>query len=202
MSIVRSRVSIKQWTQSLLSVAKMRPSHCPSCRAPSQPFGEPLCLVGHGVRDRIVRGPLDLDSLAPALRTCVSCRRYRCLACSAVMLVVPAGVLPRRHFFGPAIALALFLLGAGETPIDEVRRTIGGTTPFQDAIPNVWRTLSIWTHAAAAGKIFSRIATISHIGCLRAAATAVASALAGYAKMEAGERSMSRLVFSGAGHAI
>ena len=37
------------------------------------------------------------------------CRRYRCIRCGAVLLVVPRGIAPRKHYGFAAIAMALAL---------------------------------------------------------------------------------------------
>lgn len=39
----------------------------------------------------------------------VVCRRYRCTRCCAVLLVVPRGIAPRKHYGYAAIAMALTL---------------------------------------------------------------------------------------------
>ncbi len=198
MSIVVSSVSIKRWMSSSPTVASVRPPRCPACDRASRVFGASLCLIGHGLRSRIVRGPLDVDGDAPPDGTRVICRRFRCKGCDELVAVVPCGVLPRRHFFGPAIALALYLFGAAATPVDEIRDTIGGSWPPEFAEPNVWRTLAIWIRAAADGRIFSRVGRSSCTTGLRVAASTVASAIAGYAPIDARSASSKQLVFDGA----
>jgi hypothetical protein len=54
-----------------------------------------------------VRGVLEVDGKPGVV--VVAVRRYACQSCGAVMTVVPAGMLSRRQYSGPSIALALHL---------------------------------------------------------------------------------------------
>jgi hypothetical protein len=49
----------------------------------------------------------------PPATTTLVCRRYRCMSCGAVLLVVPRGVAPHKHYGYAAIAMALTLSGRG-----------------------------------------------------------------------------------------
>ncbi len=60
-----------------------------------------------GVLERQLRGVLEVGG-APGVVVLSVCR-YACLACKAVMTVVPAGMLARRLYSAPSIALALHL---------------------------------------------------------------------------------------------
>jgi hypothetical protein len=50
-----------------------------------------MMLVGHGTRERQVRGPLAPGAMA--LDTVIRARRYRCRGCGAIVTVVPRGVI-------------------------------------------------------------------------------------------------------------
>jgi hypothetical protein len=106
--------------------------------------------VGHGVRDRQLRGPLEPDA-APAVAT-LWVRRYRCLECKAVITVVPRGVAPKRHFSASAIGLALYVYGVLDASAAEVSRRLG----MWGAGPGAWRTLSRWTAAIESATLLAR----------------------------------------------
>ena len=54
-------------------------------------------------------------------------RRYRCTACNATLSVVPADVLPRKHFGAVTIALAFALYGVLRQSLDAVYRELNPT---------------------------------------------------------------------------
>jgi hypothetical protein len=105
--VIRAAVGIKAWIAKLPGVDEVRPAQCVGCGTASRPVGEKLAVHGHGVLERQLRGVLDVDG-APGV-VVLSVRRYACLACKAVMTVVPAGMLARRLYSAPSIALALHL---------------------------------------------------------------------------------------------
>jgi hypothetical protein len=85
----------------------------------------------------------------------IRCRRYRCTACGAVLIVVPRGVAPRKHYGYGAIAMALTLwLLVGE-PVREVRRRVCAWQITREATSS-WPTLRRW--AAAFGERFAQTA--------------------------------------------
>jgi hypothetical protein len=103
-------------------------------------------LHGHGFRDRAILGPPDPDAVPT--KTLVGCRRYRCLGCKALLLVVPQGVAPRRHYGLAVIAMGLTLWAVMQQCPREVRErvcvargTVWGTE---------WPTLRRWARAARA----------------------------------------------------
>lgn len=74
------------------------------------------------------------------------CRRYRCTTCGTLLLVVPRGVAPRKHYGFAAIAMALALwLLIGE-PVREVRRRVCAW-PVTHARTSVWPALRRWRRA-------------------------------------------------------
>lgn len=83
------------------------------------------------------------------------CRRYRCTTCRAVLLVVPHGVAPRKHYGYAAIAMALALwLLVGE-PVREVRRHVCAWS-VTHARTSVWPTLRRWRRTF--GDTFAQVA--------------------------------------------
>lgn len=105
--MIRAAVGIKAWIAKLPSVDEVRPTRCVGCGTASRPVGEKLAVHGHGLLERQLRGVLEVGG-APGVIV-LSVRRYACLACKAVMTVVPAGMLRRRQYSAPSIALALHL---------------------------------------------------------------------------------------------
>jgi len=105
--VIRSVIGIKAWLAKTPHVDEVRPAHCAGCGAASRPVGEVLAIHGHGLLLRQVRGVLSLQD-QPGM-VVVSVRRYACQRCRAVMTVVPAGMLARRQYSGPSIAVALYL---------------------------------------------------------------------------------------------
>ncbi len=79
-------------------------------------------------------------------------RRYRCRCCNAVLVVVPRGVMRRRHFGAAAIALALLRFGAGARVV-EIRREVGGHGETA-----AWPTLRRWVRAGRQARLW---------GCVR-----------------------------------
>jgi len=104
---MRSAVGIKAWIAKTPCVDEVRPAHCAGCGVASRPVGAGLVIHGHGLLARQVRGVLAID--APPGVVVVLVRRYACQLCRAVMTVVPAGMLARRQYSSPSIALALYL---------------------------------------------------------------------------------------------
>ena len=58
--IVYSAVEVKKWVERVPGVEQVRPARCSRCGAASRPLGAPLVVVGHGLRDRQVRGPAEV----------------------------------------------------------------------------------------------------------------------------------------------
>ncbi len=126
-----------------------RPKACARCHVASRQPGRRLSVVGHGVRERQLRGPA-----APGQRPCVRVilvRRFLCVVCRAVMTVVPSEVIAGRLFSGPAILLGLFLWGHGGQTQEAVR---GALDPWTGLRSRGWRALNRWTRAALSGKLW------------------------------------------------
>ena len=79
-------------------------------------------MHGHGQRDRQILGPPEVN--APSTMTIVACQRYLCTSCGAVIMVVPRGIEPRRHYGRAAICLALALWALAGQPTTVVRTRV------------------------------------------------------------------------------
>jgi len=97
-------------------------------------------------------GPTALDGTPAALT--VPCRRFRCVACSAVVLVVPRAMLRRRWYSACAIALALALSGIGRESPSAIRRQVSpfGKVGYQAA--RGWVTLRRWIDDVRSQRLF------------------------------------------------
>ena len=119
-----------------------RPLRCPRprCLAPAR-NGSRIVLHGHGVRSRSVIVPPTMGE-RPNLTECW-CRRYRCTACTAVISVLPIGVLPRYLYSVFAIVMAFLQvveepIGRGATDAIAYKRQ--GMNPTRSWRPRVdWR---------------------------------------------------------------
>ena len=134
------------------SVDEVRPARCPCCGSASRPSGQGLRLHGHGLRVRQMLGPQ--EALGKAVAVEVSCRRYLCLICDAVVLVVPGEMLPRRWYSASAIAQALALFGLGQKSPAEIRRQ---TSPFKVVGTTAaagWATICRWCDDVRDGRLF------------------------------------------------
>jgi len=149
-------------------VDEVRPARCPVCDGASREPGRTLSVVGHGTRQRQLRGPLALAA-APTVEV-IEVRRYRCMRCDAVLTVVPREVEPRRHYTRPAIVLALALWGLCGASATTVRRTI---SPWRITTTTGWPMLRRWT-AAVARRVLVPTACPSPPATARAIAARVA----------------------------
>jgi hypothetical protein len=133
---VRSSVGLASWSERTPSTAAVRPTHCPACQKPGHPAGEPVRLVGHGLRTRQVRAALDPES--PVISIAVTMRRYRCRDCGAAIQVLPAEILPRSRYSLTAMARAIGMVGFGERSVAETRQLVG------DGQRRDWPALRRW----------------------------------------------------------
>ena len=83
--IVHCALEVKSWALGPPSCEAARPPRCPACKAASREPGRALVIVGHGLRERTVEGPVMADG--PPVLTEVMTRRYRCRSCEAVLVV-------------------------------------------------------------------------------------------------------------------
>jgi hypothetical protein len=149
--VVHSFIDVKSWAAAPPSVEVARPACCPHCGRVSRIPGEPLGLVGHGLRDRQVRGPVEPGAQASLLTLRV--RRYRCRHCRATVTVVPRGCVPARHYGAAAIALSCVLYGMRA---ESLRVTRARVSPWRSTEPG-WPAMGRWLRAIEGGAIFARV---------------------------------------------
>lgn len=184
-------IDVKEWAKRVPAIGRVRPRRCPCCEAPAQPVGGRLGIVGHGLRDRQVRGPLDPRGVGGFV--IVRVRRFRCLTCSAVISVVPRGVAPGRHFGAGTIGLAIALLSAGVCTL-AVRDRAGG---YGAAEATEWRTVRDWVQAGLEGRLVRSLQRLA--GLDRAhGARRLASLIAGHAPPGVTSSRLETLAFVGA----
>jgi hypothetical protein len=145
--IIYCALDVKGWLEQPPNVDAVRPGQCPGCKSASRPVGHPLGMHGHGLRERQVRGPPEADA-APTVIV-VQCRRYRCLGCGAILLVVPRGIAPRKHYGHAAISMAFALWGLVGRTAWEVRTQVCAWR-IPSAAATGWATLRRWAQAAGA----------------------------------------------------
>jgi hypothetical protein len=176
--MVPSAIEIKRWAQSVPPVGDVRPARCPACTAVGAPIGKPVVIVGHGLREREILGPVEHEDPAGG-SIVVLLRRFRCRACAAVLTVVPRGVLRLRRYsaFAIAWALALFgLLGLTVTGVRE-RVTSWRATPYTSNL--AWAALIRWTRDVRDRRLFPGLPRPPPSVTLRRVAARAAMALAG-----------------------
>lgn len=152
--IIQSVIDVKSWLARLPTVDEVRPAHCVLCDVASRCPGEALMLWGHGLRERLLRGPLTPDGVPQDL--VVQARRFRCRACHGVLLVVPRGVVAGRRYAAAVIAWALALFGVVGLSPAEVRRRCSPDEVVGYTAAGRWVTLRRWAQAIRAGRLFAR----------------------------------------------
>jgi hypothetical protein len=198
-SVVQSEIDCKSWQRRLPTVEEARPARCPCCGAASCAVGAPLQLHGHGTRERQLRGPGDPDQ--PATTVGITARRYRCIPCGAVLVVVPREVLPGRLYSAAAVALALALWGLVGAAAAEVRRRVCPATILGDAAAASWATLRRWAQAVSRGVLFPSVPKPGAGAPLRSIAASAAAAIAALGDPSTRGLSIERRAFLGAAHA-
>ena len=138
--IVYSAIDVKKWAQEIPSVDVVRPGCCSRCGAASRPSGAGVVLVGHGSRERQVRGPAWSQG-EPEIKVIVV-RRYRCRLCGGLTTVLPRGLTARRHYSASAIGLSLCLYGMRRLSVGETRQRVC-TWPIGFETER-WTTLPAW----------------------------------------------------------
>jgi len=136
------------------SVEAVRPAHCVRCKAASRPVGQNLVVVGHGLRERQVLGVQAFGGRP--LNRAVNCRRYRCLQCQCVMVVVPAGVFGCQRYTLLTIALALVGVVDG-VAASRLRKQLSPLETFEEG----WASIRRWLRAVRVGKLFRWILGVS-----------------------------------------
>jgi hypothetical protein len=196
--MIHSAISVKSWQERTPSVEAARPARCPCCAAAGSPVGERCQLHGHGLRERVVQGPL-----APGERSTtvtILARRFRCVVCHAVLLVVPAGVLRLRRYTAMAIGYAFALFGLlGQSPV-AVRQAVSAWPVVGATAAAGWATLKRWTRAARAGTLFAGRSRDPPRTPLRSVAEAVAAWLSALVPPPCSSVPSPMLAFAGGAH--
>jgi hypothetical protein len=154
--------------------------------------------VGHGLRERQLRGPTEVEG--QAREQVVQQRRFRCRSCGAVMVVAPVQVLRRRLFSSVAIALGLSLYGIDRQPAAAVRERINPWRVVGATAARGWQTLLNWAAAAGLGALLPMRRTVS--GTPRQVASAVCRALSALAPPAFRAQSVNHQVVAGTVHAL
>lgn len=142
-------------------------------------MGGNLGLHGHGLRERDQWGPVELG--APPAVIGIRARRYRCLGCGAVIVVVPRGVARRRLYSAGAIALALAAWAvSGQTPA-AVRGRVSPHRIIGPTAASGWASLRRWSRAVRAGRLFPVVRASPESATLRQVAARAATTLAAVA---------------------
>jgi hypothetical protein len=151
--------------------------------------GGGLGIHGHGRRDRWVLGVVGLGE--PAGSVVVVGRRFRCLGCGCVMLVVPREVSPWRRYALGTIVLALAGFSLGETA-QALRARLSPGKSFEEG----WPALGRWLRAVATGKLLRWIRGVSELAG-RALAERVSAVLAEASGVDARSASFEARVWAG-----
>lgn len=146
--IIHAERDVKAWSEDFPDIDLVRPRQCPVCGAAARPPGRALGIVGHGVRDRQVRGPLAPGE--PPGTITIQVRRYRCRGCEAILTVGPRGLATFRHYAAVAIGLALRMVGVLGLSTAEARRRI---SPWQSFEVGAWVSVRRWLNAITDGRL-------------------------------------------------
>lgn len=162
-------------------------------------MGGRIQIHGHGLRERQVCGPPDPDGAPVAI--VVTGRRYRCIRCDAILLVVPRGVLPRRQYSAAAIGFALALWGLVRATALVVRRRVSSAKKLGINALLGWVTLRRWAKAVRRRDLFAKAPSASPSATLRDVAAVAATALAASADPTTRHLPLEHRAFFGAAHA-
>lgn len=131
----------------------------------------------------------------------ITARRFRCIPCGAVLVVVPREVVAGRLYSAAAIALALALWGLAGAAAAEVRRRICPAAILGFAAATSWATLRRWAQAVARGALFPSAPRPQAGAALRHVAASAAAALAALSDPTTRQLPIGRRAFLGAAHA-
>ena len=150
-------------------------------------------VQGHGTRDRDLRGPREPEGKPET--TTVAARRFLCILCGAVVMVVPSEVVPGRHYSATAIGIALALFGILKVGAREVRARVCTLGTVGYAAAEGWQTLRRWIHAVRAGVLFPFVREVAPGWPLRRVAERAATTLEAWAPIAlAGQPRLVRVV--------
>lgn len=153
-------------------------------------------LIGHGMRTRQLRGP-PASGQKPVTQV-LDVRRYQCRTCAALVTVVPRGVVPRRHFSGAAIALALALYGIAQKSALQTRLLVSPWATVGAAAYTGWAALARWIGAVRRGSMFACVRPMAEDMSAREVAERVATTLAALAPSALGRSPLTEQAFVGA----
>lgn len=128
-------------------------------------------MVGHGLRERQVRGPI--TPVGKPTLLCIKARRYRCRHCRKVTTVLARGVIARRHYGAFGIALAFLMYGMEGKSLGKVREAVAPGKTFEDGWPSVRR----WVKAVASRRMFEGTRPLSEHATPRKIAERVAGTI-------------------------
>jgi hypothetical protein len=131
----------------------------------------------------------------------ISARRYCCVACGAVIVVVPREVLAGRQYSASAIGFALALFGLALATAAEVRRRVCPVRIIGATAATGWATLRRWTRAVRDKHLFASSPLPVLGSTLRKVAASAASALAASADATTRSLALAARAFFGAAHA-
>lgn len=195
--IVQAELDVKGWLARPPTVDAVRPGRCPICGEPSRPVGGALGLHGHGLRERHQWGPAAPGGLPELVGLFL--RRYQCLPCGAVIVVVPRGLVPRRLYSASAIALALALWSIAEQTPAAVRHQVSPLAIVGATAAAGWASLRRWSRGIRAGRLFPMVRALPAEATLRQVAARAATTLAAFAPGSAG-LSIESAAFLGTAH--
>jgi len=151
------------------------------------------------MRVRQVRGPGGPLERAETVE--ITARRYRCVPCGAVIVVVPFEVVAGRLYSASAIGMALALWGLVLATAARVRQRVCPARIVGNTAMGGWATLRRWARAVARGELFPSVPGAGPSASLRRVAAGAASALAARANPTSRELAIEHRAFLGAAHA-
>lgn len=131
----------------------------------------------------------------------VRVRRFRCVACGAVVTVAPAETLTRRLYSAAAIAWSLALFGLSLLSTSAIRRKVSPMRIVGPTSAARWVTVLRWCRAVDAGQLFHSARRSPAGGGMRAIAEAAASSIAAHALPSPEPPPLPSLAFLGAARA-
>lgn len=153
-------------------------------------------MHGHGLRERLQRGPIEVGAAAKKL--VLRLRTYVCLCCRALITVGPAVVLRGRRFSSVAIGLALALWGADRQSAAQVRRQVSPSAVVGFTAAAGWATLRRWARDVRGGRLFPGIRACPKDWSLRQVAERAAMTLASVGPLSASSEPLLARVIAGA----
>jgi hypothetical protein len=138
--IVRTQILVETWNARLPDVDEIRPQQCPSCQGRHQENG--CAIHGHGTRKRTLWGPAQMGG-EPTVRVVVV-RRYRCVSCRCILVVVPAEVGQHVNFTLPVILVALVTWALERVTAGAVLSQLSPSPRRGNSDPWLWSSIRRW----------------------------------------------------------